>query len=572
MRHSPMTRSRWRARAVSSRSWASTTDGQHEVVPAHGRLDPAREPLEARGVLGSRAARDVGDRHRPVLGGRRVAGGPRGPVDLLRGEAERDRGGGRVEARRRVPVERIDPQLVATVDGGNRRVHDERRLARPGRVPVAAADQDHGARLLRERPDRGRAALDQRLHRADHQAGAAQPRLARRRGGEQHRVVARRQAPEVERDRRPAEPGHRRPAERPPGRPRTLAHVDQRLPGGQPARDHVDLVDVHRDRRGEQRPRWPGRGCRRRAGGPSPGRARGAAGSASGRSTSSTSSRPPGDQRRERARAVRGAARRRWTRSRRREPSAPRTARARARRSPGGARRRRGGSRRAARTGGRGRARARPGAGRRRPASRPKALARPRRRTIAPGPLGLVRARLDRITQVRDRLVGLRGHQRADGPVEQPVHLLVGDVQAAEPVARVGVDGAPPVHRRADALLDQRQPAQEVRRDGSDGPSACSASAPGGAARLIAGSSPGRRRLVAMPAAGSPAGRATDAAHADAHAPVLGAGVGRQQLGGRRRRARSPGPAAPPGPVRDSLAPPVDEIPIDGPSWTGGPM
>ncbi len=261
-----MTRSRCRARAVSSRSWASTTAGRIRSSQPDGRLDASGEPLQAGRVLRPGAARHVGDRHRPGGGAGRAAGGPGGAVDLLGRQPERDRRRGGIEPGGGVAVERPDPQLVAALDVRDGRIHDQRRLARPRGIPVPPADQDHRAGLLGERADGGRAAFHEGLHGPDDDAGAAQPRLAGRRGRDLDRVVARRHPAEVQRDRQAPAAREGRPAERAPGRAGSLADVDQRLAGREGPGHDLHLV--------RRRPRWTSRaaprrsgpGCRRRAG------------------------------------------------------------------------------------------------------------------------------------------------------------------------------------------------------------------------------------------------------------------------------------------------------------------
>ena len=160
---------------------------------------------------------------------------------------------GRVEALGRVAVEGADPQLVALLDARHRDVQDERRLAGPGRIPVAAADEDHGSRQLREGTHRRGAALDERLDGADHEAGAPEPRLAGGGGGDADVIVGGHQAREVEGDGAAAAALESRAAERTSGRTGPLPQVDQGQTGVQAALDGVDLREVHRHRAREQR-------------------------------------------------------------------------------------------------------------------------------------------------------------------------------------------------------------------------------------------------------------------------------------------------------------------------------
>ena len=67
MPHSSSTRSRRRARPASSRSAVGRGRGQHQVVPADGRLDATGQPFEAGSVLGPGAGPQVLDGH--VLAG-----------------------------------------------------------------------------------------------------------------------------------------------------------------------------------------------------------------------------------------------------------------------------------------------------------------------------------------------------------------------------------------------------------------------------------------------------------------------------------------------------------------------
>ena len=91
---------------------------------------------------------------------------------------------------------------------------------------------------------------------------------------------------------------------------------------------------------------------------------------------------------------------------------------------------------------------------------------------VRTGGLGAVGGGLDRGQQLvgRQQLVGGArlsggsvGEERQPGAGEQPVDLRVGGVQAPEAVARVRVVAAPPPHRHPDALLQHRQPSQQMR-------------------------------------------------------------------------------------------------------------
>ena len=238
---------------MSSRTCDLDRGRQDQVLPAHRRDDPPGEALEAGGVLGARAGGHVGDGHRPAFGRCDPAGGPRGPGDLLRAETEREGRDRRVKAVGRIAVERIAPQLVALRDRGHRGVEHERRLAGPGRVPLAAADEDDHAGLLGEGAHRPRASLGQRFERADDEPGVAKPGLARRGCGHRTRVGVRSHAGQVELDRLPAGPIECRACQRSPGRPGTLTQVDQRDAGAQAPGHILDAAQVHDQGFREQR-------------------------------------------------------------------------------------------------------------------------------------------------------------------------------------------------------------------------------------------------------------------------------------------------------------------------------
>ncbi len=195
---------------------------------------------------------------------------------------------------------------------------------------------------------------------------------------------------------------------------------------------------------------------------------------------------------------------------------------------------------------------------------RPGELAQPQARALR---LRRLRARLERRAEPGRRLVGLRRHQRPARPVQQPVHLLVGDVQAAEAVARIGVRGAPAVDGGAHAALDQGQAAQQVgeRRSRRRGSRSRGRLAPAGAPRPCRVAPARRRRHRRV--------------GASRHRPPRHPGSARRRRPPRRRwpaaarvgdGSSSDGSAAP---RRPGLPPPstrrrrpVAEIPIDGPS------
>ena len=226
--------------------------GQDQVVPVRNRLDAPREPFEAGRVLGSRAAGDVGDGHRPRPGDRDASGRLGRAHDLLRREPERERDDRRVELDRTLAVERAKPELVALGDRGHGRLEQERRLARPGRVPRPVADQDHRRAALGERPDGAGAALRQRLDRAGDDARPAQPRFAGGRRGHVARVVVGPEAREIELEDRPPERAQRRRRQRASRRAGPLVDVDQRNPGVDRAREQRHVADRRRNGVDEQ--------------------------------------------------------------------------------------------------------------------------------------------------------------------------------------------------------------------------------------------------------------------------------------------------------------------------------
>ena len=224
---------------------------QHEVIPAHatGRsaVPAARGPRHSGHA---RRADTSVDRHRPTGAPSRLARRARRPVDLLGLEPERDRRLGGVEALGGVALEGPRHSVVAERHVRDRRLDDERRLARPGRVPVARAHQEHRTGQLGERPH-GRGAALRRGSRPAPRPGrlrAASPRATPRRaiavdvvaGGEPRRGRA-------------ASAGRlsRASAVSPAsGRTRPDAPAGTRgAARGEPARDGGRLVELDRDGR-----------------------------------------------------------------------------------------------------------------------------------------------------------------------------------------------------------------------------------------------------------------------------------------------------------------------------------
>ncbi len=114
--------------------------------------------------------------------------------------------------------------------GGRCRLHQRGHLQRPGRVPGAAAAQDHRHGQLGQRPHRLGAARGQRLHRAGHQPASRQPRLPRGRRGDDGHVQRRIEPVQVEHQRGPSGHRQRGRSQRRARAPRPLPHVRQRRP------------------------------------------------------------------------------------------------------------------------------------------------------------------------------------------------------------------------------------------------------------------------------------------------------------------------------------------------------
>ena len=244
-RHSPRTRSRCRARAVSSRSWP------RRRAAARGRPSPrtARSAAPAaRGRRRSGRARRA-DTSATVIGRpaavAALARRARRPVDLLGREAERDRRRGGVEA---APARRSlsdrGPQLVAQrrPSGPARRRRAAARATsrgpsrgrRPG-APGPAARRTRARRRRRARPA-------SRPARRPGRRRAAAPRATPRRRS--RRVVAGDRRVEVERD-APAGRAAPAPSSRASARTRPGARAGTRgaCPAASPRATAVDLVE-----------------------------------------------------------------------------------------------------------------------------------------------------------------------------------------------------------------------------------------------------------------------------------------------------------------------------------------
>ena len=172
----------------------------------------------------------------------------RGAPDLARREPERERHDRRVEADGPRPVQRRKPHLVALGDRRDRRLEDERRLQRPGRVPGAAADEhDPRPRLGTARTAAGPCSTSGSIGPTTRPA-ARRPASRDAAAAIVARLVARPQARQVELDDRATQAVERGPRERVAGRSRPLPEVDQRhVPGDRPGED-VDVADLGRDR------------------------------------------------------------------------------------------------------------------------------------------------------------------------------------------------------------------------------------------------------------------------------------------------------------------------------------
>ena len=538
--HSPMTRSRWRARAVSSRSWRldrrAAARGRPSRRPARSAARAARGRRRSGPARRADDVRDASSAGPAAVDARRAAS--RGPVDLLGREPERDRRGGRVEARRaRRRRATPTPQLVAlgrrsgtgasTTSGGSRDQAGSH---------VAVADEDApGPAARRTRRTAAAPRSTSGSTGPDDEAGAAQPRLARRRGGERARVVARPQARRGRARRRAGRAGASA-ASRASARTRPAARARRRAdcPAGEPAREHArPRRSSHGDATSTSSASSAGSGgvVAEQVGGHPVGHAQRAGeerpvGVLDEQQAVRRPAAPAGRAARARPRPVATAGR-------------ARTAPAPARRSPGGARRRRGGSRRAARSGGRGRGRARPGAARRR-AGRARRRARGRAGGRAPGPprrrRRAPRARAQRARPPRRPPSGTSGPPR---PGEQPV-----DLRRRRCTGRgTGRPGSGSTARRRSTAartrcLEQRQPARAgSASDGSDGPRRLR-SAPVGAARLVAVVARPSPPAAALADAGRRTARLDDGRllGADAHASVRAPASARQQLGRRACR------------------------------------
>ena len=563
--HSPTTLSRCRARAVSSRSWRLDDRRQDEVRPADDRLDPAREALEAGGVLGPRAGRDVVDGHRPARRrstARRAACAARTIWSGREAEGERDRR--RVEAGTGGPL----------VERGRARARGARPTVATGASRRSGASRAHAGSQARlpdeDRPGRGtprtrgpppapRSTSD--LDRADDHARAAQappratPPRPRSRGSS-----PRPEPRQVQLDRGPARGGRARPAPasgptRPAARGCTRAGRRRRSRGrASPRRRCRCATESTSSGSAIARPAVssPRRWAVTRSGTRSE-RVR------NGRSASSTSKQPAVD---ERSRAARAR-----TRSTARAPAplpGPHELQREARRSPGAAKRRRGDSRTAARTAGRGPGRARRAAARRRTASSPKARASRRRRSVGAGRLGRIGGRLEgRERRRRRRAGGLRD------PRTRPVRR--GGRRPGRPRCTGRGTGRSGPGRRRGAGRRRRGPAPRRSRAGRTGEA--SDGSAGSNRRRVAGAVPRPRpapsatsRAVAFIRS---AGRAPEACTAGL---VLGAAAGTFSSGSGVGELDRPPPAAlRRRPERSPRRRRPRQARSSGPSRTGGP-
>ena len=178
MPHSPRTLSRWRARAVSSWSCASLSSGSTRSsqlatgsIRRASRSRPAafwaRAPLEMSATVIGRAAATVA--RRADCAARAIwSGASRNARVTTAGSNSTGRS----------PLSEPSHSSWRSAIVGHRRVEQQRRLARPRRIPRPVADEDHRRPALGEGAHRCRAAFGQDLDRPRDDAGAAQPGLA----------------------------------------------------------------------------------------------------------------------------------------------------------------------------------------------------------------------------------------------------------------------------------------------------------------------------------------------------------------------------------------------------------
>ena len=152
--------------------------GSTRSVPADGRLDPARQALEARRRSGRGRRRRC--RRRSSGARQRRPAAPPAPRASICSGASRNASvataGSMSDGAVAVERSRHSSWRSAMVATGAS--SEQRRLSRPGRVPRRPPMRITGARQLGERPHGGGAALGQRLDRAGDEPRAAQPGLA----------------------------------------------------------------------------------------------------------------------------------------------------------------------------------------------------------------------------------------------------------------------------------------------------------------------------------------------------------------------------------------------------------
>jgi len=159
--------------------------GQHQVVPADGRGDPAGQPLQAGPVPGPYAGPQVVRTHRPVVEARQLGRDRGSAADLIGGQPVPGHRGGGVTGQGVLP-ERREPGRVRRRDGNR-----DRRLRGPLWIPGPRAvgqqrDTGRPPGQLAQRPCPAGAAGVECLQWTEHDPAAAQPGLADQRG--QHRV------------------------------------------------------------------------------------------------------------------------------------------------------------------------------------------------------------------------------------------------------------------------------------------------------------------------------------------------------------------------------------------------